>query len=210
MAKKSVSGHVDPLEVNQLRGPLLDAVMKSPGMRADLMDVAREIRTRYIAKVPKDTGDLSRSVRIKPIRSNSRDQRWNVDVTIGGVNGVDYADIIEAEYHVLSSVLRDMGYKVGDIVFGPRGKGAKDAPKPPREPVYKRVKVTSAEELSVGSVVRPGRSRYDWIVDGITEHGGVTYYRATDKGPVVGFKTRRAVARGELSTMRDISMEEEE
>lgn len=125
---RSVSGHVDPLEVNQLRGPLLNAVMKSPGMRADLMDVAREIRTRYVAKVPKDTGDLSRSVRIKPIRSNSRDQRWNVDVTIGGVNGVDYADKVEARDHVLASVLRDMGYNVGDFVYGPRGKGAKSAP----------------------------------------------------------------------------------
>lgn len=201
---------IDPLQTRQLKGPLLDEVMQSAVMRSELMSVAREIRSRYIAKVPKDTGRLSQSVRIKAVRSEKRDRRWMVDVTIGGVMGVDYADKIERRYHVLGDVLRSMGYDVGDIVYGPRGKGAKDAPKPPREPVYKRVKVTSADELSVGSVVRPGRSKYDWIVDGITEHGGVTYFRATDKGPVVGFKTRRAVARGELSTMRDISMEEEE
>lgn len=129
MAKnRSVSGNVDPLEVNQLRGPLLDGVMKSPGMRAELMKVAQEIKTRYIAKVPKDTRALSKSVRIKALRSNSRDKRWNVDVTIGGVNGVDYAAFVEAEFGTLAAVLRDMGYNVGDFVYGPRGKGAKSAP----------------------------------------------------------------------------------
>lgn len=129
MAKnKPVTGNVDNLQVNQLRGPLLDVVMRSAGMRAELMSVAREIKTRYAAKVPKDSGDLSRSVRIKAFRSNSRDRRWNVDVTIGGVNGVDYAAFVEAEYGTLATVLREMGYNTGDYIIGPRGKGAKQIP----------------------------------------------------------------------------------
>lgn len=129
MAKnKPVSGNVDPLEVAQLRGPLLDQVMQSPAMRAELMDVAREIKSRYIAKVPKDTGRLAQTVRIKAFHSNSRDRRWNVDLTIGGILGVDYADDIEAQYGTLASVLREMGYNTGDYVVGPRGKGAKQAP----------------------------------------------------------------------------------
>lgn len=129
MAKKSsISGDYDNLIVRNLRGPLLDQVMQSKIMRNELMNVAREIKTRYIAKVPKDTGALSKTVRIKPFRAETRDRRWYVDVTIGGIMGVDYADQIEAQYHVLGDVLRDMGYNVGDFVSGPRGRGAKETP----------------------------------------------------------------------------------
>lgn len=157
MPKKSPSGDIDPLQVAQLRGPLLDSVMQSAGMRAELMSIAREIKARYIAKVPKDTGALSQSVRIKALRANSRDKRWNVDVTIGGVMGVDYADRIEAQYHVLGDVLRSMGYNVGDMVTGPRGRGAKEAP-PPKS----KVKFGTAEGYNklaefVDRMQRPGR-----------------------------------------------------
>lgn len=125
----------DPLMVNRLRSPLLNEFMVGQELKSELMDIAQEIKARYIAKVPKEKGKLAASVRIRPFKSKqSRDHRWNVDVTIGGIMGVDYADDIEREYGVLASVLREMGYKTGDIVTGPRGKGAKDAPEPrPRE-----------------------------------------------------------------------------
>lgn len=160
--KSSISGDVDPLQINQLRGPLLDSIMKSPYMRNQLMNVAREIRSRYIAKVPKDTGRLSQSVRIKAVQSDKRDKRWMVDVTIGGVLGVDYADKIEAEYGTLAAVLREMGYKTGDFVIGPRGRGAKSAPakkKPKSDPMAASTVGEGYEKLAayLERFQRPGR-----------------------------------------------------
>ena len=165
MAKKSsISGDYDNLLVGQLRGPLLDRVMQSQIMRNELMNVAREIKTRYIAKVPKDTGALSKTVRIKPFRAETRDRRWYVDVTIGGIMGVDYADKIEAQYHVLGGVLRDMGYNVGDFVYGPRGKGAKEAPDRPKKRASKNSMDASISSdgysklaAFVDKIQRPGR-----------------------------------------------------
>lgn len=133
----------DNLIVRTLRPPMLNEVMGSGGMRDYLWDIAQEIKARYIAKVPKDKGKLAATARLKAFRSTKHpDRRWMVDFTVGGIMGVDYADDVEREFGTLASVLRDMGYNIGDVVTGPTGRKAKDAPP-------KKVRTTvSADEKS--------------------------------------------------------------
>lgn len=128
----ALANRPDPLSVRNLRTPILTKYLESADLKAELMAVANEIKVRYISKVPKESGKLAQTVRVRPHKvPDAFGRRWNVDVTIGGIMGVDYADDVEARYGVLASVLREMGYKTGDYVRGPTGRGAKEAPSKP-------------------------------------------------------------------------------
>lgn len=120
----------DRLLLGQLRSPMLNEFMVSADLRMALMSVGNEIKRRYIAKAHYDSGKLARSARVTAHRSKTHaDKRWYVDFTVGGTRDVDYADDVERKYGTLASVLRDMGYNTGDLVFGPTGRGAKSVPK---------------------------------------------------------------------------------
>lgn len=105
--------HLDRLLTSGLQKPLLDEFMRSPGLRSDMLEVAEEIRRRWVEKVPKDTGNLRRSAATKALRSPEYpDRRWVADFTAGGPTA-PYAPEVEAEGHYLDEVLREMGYNVG-------------------------------------------------------------------------------------------------
>lgn len=108
---------------------MLNDFMVSMDLKMALMAIGNEVKRRYIAKAHYDSGKLARSARVTAHRSKTHpDKRWYVDFTVGGTRDVDYADDVERKYGTLASVLRDMGYNTGDVVFGPTGRGAKSVP----------------------------------------------------------------------------------
>lgn len=161
----------DRLIMNQLRPPLLNDFMQSARLRDSLMGIGKEIKARYISKVPKESGRLAQTVRVKAKKSYEHpDRRWYVDVNIGGIMGVDYADDIEREYGILASVLREMGYNTGDVVSGPRGRGAKEAPPKPVRRTAKSADERQAEskarpEESISASMSPGYNRLAEFID---------------------------------------------
>ncbi len=111
----------DPLEVRNLRTGILDPYMGSQQQRADVVALAEEVRRRYVAKVPKDSGNLASTARVVAKRSPDHvDRRYSADFEVGGPRA-DYAAALEAREHILAQVLRDMGYAIGDLASGPRG-----------------------------------------------------------------------------------------
>lgn len=106
---------VDRLLLSQLRSPMLTELMVSMQMKAEMDGVAEEIKRRWLAKVPKETGNLASTARVTSHRSTvMRDKRWESEFSFGGPRA-PYAPEVEARDHALAQVLREMGYFVGDI-----------------------------------------------------------------------------------------------
>lgn len=102
--------------VTHIRAPILDAVMRDNAMRAEMLTVANEIKARYVAKVPKETGNLASTAKTSAHRSKIfRDRRWEAEFSVGGARA-PYAVAVEEEHHVLGEVLREMGF--GNTMFG--------------------------------------------------------------------------------------------
>lgn len=101
----------DRLELD-LHAPLLDEFMVSRELYAELMAIGNQIKAGYVARVPRDTGDLASTARVTMHRSKEfRDKRWEAEFAVGNAR-VDYADDVEAESHPLAETLRAMGYDV--------------------------------------------------------------------------------------------------
>lgn len=106
---------IDYLDLSDLHGPLLDDFMKSRQLYAELMAIALEVKTGYVSRVPRESGNLANTARVTMHRSSEyRDRRWVADFTAGNAK-VDYAAAVEAEDHPLGETLRAMGY--GDVVI---------------------------------------------------------------------------------------------
>lgn len=123
--------HVDFLDVSTLRGPLLDSYYGSAIQKEDVGVIAREIMRRYLAKVPRDTGNLAFTAKVTYHRAKGHtDKRWESEFSVGGPRA-PYVVPLEDEKHYLSDVLREMGFNVGDRVDGPQGRVAKEHRQPP-------------------------------------------------------------------------------
>lgn len=114
---------IDPLELDDLRPPLLTELMKSMLMKAELAAVANEIKHRYLAKYnaqARFTGNLGSTAKVKSRKYPGRyGWRWEADFEVGGPKA-PYVVEVEAEHHLLAQVLRDLGYFTGDMrVVGP-------------------------------------------------------------------------------------------
>jgi len=128
------AGHQDFLLTGQLRGPLLDDYYGSLNQKADVLAIAEEIKRRYLAKVPRDSGNLASTAHVSAHRSKDNpDRRWEAEFEVGGPRA-PYVLEIEADQHILNNVLREMGYRTGDMVSGPTGRlpTAKKVPKAPQ------------------------------------------------------------------------------
>lgn len=102
----------DRLEID-LHGPLLDDLMKSQDMYADILAIGNLIVTGLRGRIPKDTTALADTARASMHHSNIyRDKRWECEVQYGNAQH-DYANIIEDRDHPLGETLRALGY--GDV-----------------------------------------------------------------------------------------------
>ena len=117
------SGDVqDFLVVRNLRGPLLDDYYGSPIQKEDVLEIAREVSRRYLAKVPRETGNLASTARVSAHRSRvHRDRRWEAEFSVGGPRA-PYVVAVEEGQHILARVLAEMGFFTGDVVTGPGGR----------------------------------------------------------------------------------------
>lgn len=102
---------IDRLATGTLRYPMLNALMGSQVMKANMVAVASEIRRGWMSRVPRDTGRLASSAQVSAHRSTSfPDRRWEADLTIGGPDA-PYARAVEEEVHALADTLAAMGYR---------------------------------------------------------------------------------------------------
>ena len=107
-------GDRDLLELD-LHGPMLDEVMRSSQMYADMRAVGELIKAGYLSRVPRDTQALAATARVTMHRSTTyRDRRWEAEFSAGSA-AVDYADDVEARDHPLGDTLRALGF--GDVVI---------------------------------------------------------------------------------------------
>lgn len=108
MARRSV----DKLDLSDLEPPMLDDLMKSPQMYAEMQAVARQIMTGYVSRVPHDSGALRATARVTMHRSTRyKDRRWEAEFSVGN-SKVDYAAAVEERDHPLGETLRAMGWDV--------------------------------------------------------------------------------------------------
>lgn len=123
--------HIDNLSTRNLRSPILNEYFGSAIQKGDVGAIAQEVMRRYLAKLSKhnDTGRLASTAKVTYHRvPGFADKRWEAEFSVGG-GRVDYADDLEREYHLLSSVLREMGYNKGDGGGGgPTGRARQVAP----------------------------------------------------------------------------------
>jgi hypothetical protein len=142
--------HIDNLDLSQLKAPLLNDYYGSSIQREDVAKIANEIMRRHLAKLPTDTGNLRSTARVVTRRSTGyQDGRWEAEYSVGGPRA-DYIVPLEDEHHYLDQVLREMGFRTGDIVAGPKGKVAAID----REPHVTLFHSTSAE--AADSIVNEG------------------------------------------------------
>lgn len=114
--------HIDNLDLSQLKAPLLNDYYGSAIQREDVAKIANEIMRRHLAKLPSETGNLKSTARVATRRSAGyRDGRWEAEYSVGGPRA-DYIVPLEDEHHYLDQVLREMGFRTGDIVNGPTGR----------------------------------------------------------------------------------------
>jgi hypothetical protein len=146
--------HIDRLLLSQLRSPMLNEAMRSSAMRDEVLDIAEEIKTRWQAKIPKDSGNLRSTATTRAFRSPEyEDRRWVAEFSAGGPRA-PYAPMVEAETHALAEVLRDMGYggSVGGTDrSGPTGRVAPEQ----REPTVRLYHRTQYPETA-DAIVREG------------------------------------------------------
>lgn len=109
---------IDTLIVSNLHRPMLNELMVSALMRAEMGSVANEIKRRWVAKFPKETGNAASTAAVTYHRSHMRDRRWEAEFSAGGPKA-PYVPEIEAEQGILASVLAEMGYFQHGNVLGP-------------------------------------------------------------------------------------------
>lgn len=103
---------LDKLILGTLRSPMLNELMRSMQMRAEVLAVANEIKARHTAKVPTHTGKLKSTAQVTSHRSTIfRDRRWEAEYSIGGP-AAPYILPLEEELHMLADTLAEMGYRI--------------------------------------------------------------------------------------------------